>query len=41
MYGMKMKGMKMAKKKGGNKTSKARMMAGTNTSAPTPPYPPA
>ena len=45
MYGMKMKsakmGMKMTKKKGANKTSKARMMAGTNTSAPKPPYPPA
>ena len=45
MYDMKMKGgkmgMKMAKKKGGKKAGKARMMAGTNTSAPKPPYPPA
>ena len=49
MYDMKMKGgkmgMKMTKKKGGNKAGnkagKARMMAGTNTSAPKPPYPPA
>ena len=45
MYGMKIKGakmgMKMAKKKGANKAGKARMMAGTNTSAPKPPYPPA